>query len=149
MLDYDRIPEWQSAVRTARVLERDGEGRGVVVAYEVDVRVADVRYTLRHHYEEPTLIRSTYVEGDFRDCHGEWTFADRGDGSDRRMLRPGGRSRPRDPRAGPADDEPAGDARRDRRSPAPLRRAARTPRSGGLNLGDPVATVATESPRNA
>ena len=81
LLDYDRIPEWQGAVKEARVEERDEEGRGLVVAYTVDVRVATVHYTLRHRYEEPTAIRSTYVEGDFRDCRGEWTFAGRGDGT--------------------------------------------------------------------
>jgi len=81
LLDYDRIPEWQGAVKEARVVERDEAGRGAVVAYTVDVRVATVHYTLRQRYEEPTAIRATYVEGDFRDCHGEWTFADRGDGT--------------------------------------------------------------------
>jgi ribosome-associated toxin RatA of RatAB toxin-antitoxin module len=81
LLDYERIPEWQKAVREARVVERDDSGRGVVVAYTIDVRVSTVHYTLRHHYDEPTAIRSTYVEGDFRDCHGEWTFTDRGDGT--------------------------------------------------------------------
>ena len=81
LLDYDRIPDWQDAVKEARVVERDEEGRGLVVAYTIDVRVATVHYTLRHHYEEPTAIRSTYVEGDFRECQGEWTFADQADGT--------------------------------------------------------------------
>ncbi len=87
LLDYDRIPQWQRAVNEARVVERDARGRGTVVAYEVDVRLGVVRYTLRHRYEEPTAIRSTYVEGDFRDCHGEWTFTDRGDGTTEACFR--------------------------------------------------------------
>jgi ribosome-associated toxin RatA of RatAB toxin-antitoxin module len=81
MLDFGRMPEWQRSIKQARIVERDEEGRGAVVAYEVDVRVATVRYTLRHRYEPPTAIRGTYVEGDFRDCHGDWEFTDLGDGT--------------------------------------------------------------------
>ncbi len=78
MLDYDRLPEWQRAVRLAEVVERDKQGRGVEVAYEIDVKVGVVHYTLRHAYEEPRRISSSYVEGDFRDCRGQWTFEDLG-----------------------------------------------------------------------
>jgi hypothetical protein len=31
LTDYERLPEWQGAVRAARVLERDEQGRGSVV----------------------------------------------------------------------------------------------------------------------
>jgi ribosome-associated toxin RatA of RatAB toxin-antitoxin module len=77
MLDYEALPEWQRSVKSATVLERDEEGRGRDVAYEIDVRVAVVRYTLRHSYEPPSRIASVYVQGDFRDCEGEWTFHER------------------------------------------------------------------------
>ena len=40
LTDYERLPEWQRAVRSARVLERDAKGRGSVVEYEVDARFA-------------------------------------------------------------------------------------------------------------
>lgn len=81
MLDYEGLPSWLRAVRSATVLSRDEHGRAREVAYEIDVRLGVVRYTLRQHYEVPTLIASAYVEGDFRDCQGEWTFRDRGDGT--------------------------------------------------------------------
>ncbi|MGI8863308.1 MAG: type II toxin-antitoxin system RatA family toxin [Solirubrobacteraceae bacterium] len=81
MLDFERLPEWQRAVKSATVLSRDREGRAHEVAYEIDVRVGVVRYTLRHSYEVPSRIGSVYVEGDFRDCDGEWTFDDLGDGT--------------------------------------------------------------------
>lgn len=81
MLDYERLPEWQRAVRSATVLDRDAEGRGHEVAYAIDVRVAVVRYTLRHRYEPPHRIDSVYVEGDFRNCEGEWTFTESGAGA--------------------------------------------------------------------
>jgi ribosome-associated toxin RatA of RatAB toxin-antitoxin module len=80
LTDYERLPEWQGAVRSARVLERDSRGRGTVVEYEVDARVRHVRYRLRQIYDEPRRLGSEYLGGDFRDFSGEWRFAPRGDG---------------------------------------------------------------------
>ncbi len=80
LIDYERLPEWQRAVREVRVLERDDEGRGSVVEYVVDVRVRTVRYTLRQIYDEPRRVGSEYLGGDFRDFAGEWRFEDAGPG---------------------------------------------------------------------
>jgi ribosome-associated toxin RatA of RatAB toxin-antitoxin module len=80
LTDYERLPEWQRAVRSARVLERDARGRGTVVEYEVDARVKRVRYRLRQIYDEPRRLGSEYLGGDFRDFSGEWRFEPRGDG---------------------------------------------------------------------
>jgi ribosome-associated toxin RatA of RatAB toxin-antitoxin module len=74
LTDYERLPDWQSRVRECRVLERDEEGRGRDVAYEVDARIRTVRYRLRHDYDEPRRIGSTYVEGDFRRFEGHYDF---------------------------------------------------------------------------
>src|ERR687893_3020972 len=74
LTDYERLPEWQGAVRAVRVLERDEQGRGTVVEYEVDARVKTVRYRLRQVYEEPVRLGSEYLGGDFRDLSGEWRF---------------------------------------------------------------------------
>jgi ribosome-associated toxin RatA of RatAB toxin-antitoxin module len=72
---YERLPEWQGAVRSARVLERDENGRGTIVEYEVDARVKRVRYRLRQVYDEPHRLGSEYLGGDFRDFAGEWRFS--------------------------------------------------------------------------
>jgi ribosome-associated toxin RatA of RatAB toxin-antitoxin module len=80
LTDYERLPEWQGAVRAVRVLERDENGRGSVVGYEVDARVKTVHYTLRQIYEEPRRLASEYLGGDFRDFSGEWRFEPDGDG---------------------------------------------------------------------
>ena len=74
LTDYERLPEWQRAVRAARVLERDDRGRGTVVEYEVDAKVKRVRYRLRQVYDEPHRLGSEYLGGDFRDFAGEWRF---------------------------------------------------------------------------
>ena len=80
LTDYERLPEWQGAVREARVLERDEAGRGAVVEYVVDARVKKVRYRLRQVYDEPHRLGSEYLGGDFRDFSGEWRFRAAGEG---------------------------------------------------------------------
>jgi ribosome-associated toxin RatA of RatAB toxin-antitoxin module len=74
LVDFERLPEWQRAVRDVRVLERDEAGRGTVVEYEVDARFKTVRYRLRQIYEEPHRLASEYLGGDFRAFRGEWRF---------------------------------------------------------------------------
>jgi ribosome-associated toxin RatA of RatAB toxin-antitoxin module len=86
LTDFERLPEWQGAVRRARVLERDGEGRGTVVEYEIDARFKTVRYRLRQIYDEPRRLASEYLGGDFRDFSGEWRFEPAGDGRTRVEL---------------------------------------------------------------
>jgi ribosome-associated toxin RatA of RatAB toxin-antitoxin module len=74
LTDFERLPEWQRAVREVRVLERDERGRGTVVEYVVDAKLKTVRYRLRQTYEEPYRLASEYLGGDFRDFSGEWRF---------------------------------------------------------------------------
>ena len=86
LTDYERLPEWQGAVKEVEVLERDERGRGSVVEYVVDARVRTVRYTLRQVYDEPHRLGSEYLGGDFRDFSGEWRFEPIGDGRTRAEL---------------------------------------------------------------
>lgn len=80
LTDYERLPEWQSRVKECHVLDRDEQGRGRDVEYVVDAKVRTVRYRLRHDYDEPWRIGSTYLEGDFRRFEGHYDFEDRPDG---------------------------------------------------------------------
>jgi ribosome-associated toxin RatA of RatAB toxin-antitoxin module len=79
LTDFDRVPEWQGAVRSVEVLERDDQGRGTVVEYEVDAKVKRVRYRLRQLHDPPGRLGSEYLGGDFRDFAGEWRFLDAGE----------------------------------------------------------------------
>ena len=81
LTDFERLPEWQGAVRDVEVLERDASGRGTVVEYVVDARVKSVRYRLRQVYDEPHRLASEYLGGDFRDFGGEWRFEPLDDGT--------------------------------------------------------------------
>jgi ribosome-associated toxin RatA of RatAB toxin-antitoxin module len=86
LTDVELLPSWQRAVCDVEVLERDAEGRAAVVAYEVDARVRRVRYRLRQRYDPPTVVRSEYLGGDFRDFTGEWRFVALDDGRTRVEL---------------------------------------------------------------
>ena len=74
LTDFERLPAWQRAVRSATVLERDAEGRGTIVEYEVDAGIKRVRYRLRQLYERPDRLGCEYLGGDFRDFSGDWRF---------------------------------------------------------------------------
>jgi ribosome-associated toxin RatA of RatAB toxin-antitoxin module len=80
LTDFEHLPEWQGAVRRAEVLERDEEGRGLVVEYEIDAKVRTVRYTLRQIHQPPQRLGCAYLGGDFRDFSGEWRFTPLQDG---------------------------------------------------------------------
>src|SRR4051812_49827619 len=83
LTDFEKLPSWQGSVKSVRVLERDAEGRGSVIEFEVDARVKRVRYRLRQVYDEPKRIGSEYLGGDFRDFTGEWRVRARGGGAGR------------------------------------------------------------------
>ena len=72
LTDYEALPSWQGAVRSARVVERDADG--TVVEFEVDAKLKRVRYRLRQVEERPDRLGCEYLGGDFRDFSGEWRF---------------------------------------------------------------------------
>ena len=87
VVELDRYPEWQSQVRRAEVLERDGVGRPVVVETVSDARVRDVRYRLRYRHEPPHRMSWTYVEGDVKDVTGHYHFEELSTGLTRATYR--------------------------------------------------------------
>lgn len=80
LLDFASYPEWQSAVKSAEVLE---DGSDPVVEFRVDAKVKTIRYVLRYHPEPPSRLWWEYVEGDARSVSGEYELENLGDGSTR------------------------------------------------------------------
>jgi ribosome-associated toxin RatA of RatAB toxin-antitoxin module len=72
--ELDRYPEWQTQVREATVLERDGDGRALVVETVSDAKVRTLRYRLRYAYDPPHGMSWTYVDGDIKDLNGAYRF---------------------------------------------------------------------------
>jgi ribosome-associated toxin RatA of RatAB toxin-antitoxin module len=50
VLDFERYPEWAADIKHVKVLERDGEGRGVVVEWRAAAFGRSTSYVLRYDY---------------------------------------------------------------------------------------------------
>ena len=84
---FETYPDWMPAFTSVRVLERDDQGRGLVVEFRIDAKLREVRYVLRHRFDVPSRISWDYVEGDAKDVDGEWRSEDAGDGRTRCTYR--------------------------------------------------------------
>lgn len=47
----------------------------------LDAKLREVTYRLRLAYDEPHMIKSEYVSGDFRDLSAVWRFTENGNGT--------------------------------------------------------------------
>jgi ribosome-associated toxin RatA of RatAB toxin-antitoxin module len=81
--DLERSPQWQKALQSVDVLERDAQGRPAVVETVSDASVKTVTSRLAFTYDEPTAIHITQQKGELKSLKGGWTFADLGDGRTR------------------------------------------------------------------
>ena len=77
--DVERSPRWQPQIKVAECLDRDADGRQVLVRTETDAKVRRLGSTLRFSYEEPTGIRWVQEKGDLKSVEGRWEFEDLGD----------------------------------------------------------------------
>jgi ribosome-associated toxin RatA of RatAB toxin-antitoxin module len=74
LLEFETYSDWQSGVRSCRVLERDAAGRGSLIETSIDAKLRTVRYVLRYNYDEPRRIWWDYVEGDVKSIEGAYTL---------------------------------------------------------------------------
>jgi uncharacterized membrane protein len=81
LLAYESFPEWQRAVKSVEVVNRDRSGRARDVEFEIDAKVKTIHYRLRYTYEPPHRIAWEYLGGDVKDVDGEMVLEDRGDGT--------------------------------------------------------------------
>jgi hypothetical protein len=51
-IDFDRYPEWATDVKVVEILERDDEGRGSRVRYEISALGKTVGYVLAYDYAD-------------------------------------------------------------------------------------------------
>ncbi len=70
--DVENAPTWQSSLRSVEVLERDSEGRAVLVETQSDAKVKVVSARLRFTYEAPHHIRWVQEKGDMKSLEGSW-----------------------------------------------------------------------------
>lgn len=74
ILDFERYPEWSSAVTRARIVERDDKGIGRVVEFHIDAKVKTLRYVLEYEYKKPTQLSWHSIDGDIESVEGIYRF---------------------------------------------------------------------------
>jgi ribosome-associated toxin RatA of RatAB toxin-antitoxin module len=81
--DVEGSPRWQPEIKTATVLERDDDGRQILVRTDSDARVRRIGSTLRFSYHEPVGLTWVQEDGDLKSVEGSWEFEDLGEGRTR------------------------------------------------------------------
>lgn len=73
--DFEAYPEWNANIKRVEVKERDEEGRGTLVFYEVDAKVRKVTYTLAYDYSSaPDSFSWELNDGDVKELSGSYEF---------------------------------------------------------------------------
>ena len=81
--DFESYPEWNPAIKSVEILERDAEGRGTRVQWEVDARIKVLKYILALDYAGAPETYSWKIEsGDLKALHGSYTFDEFGDSTE-------------------------------------------------------------------
>ncbi|HEX2127776.1 MAG TPA: SRPBCC family protein [Solirubrobacterales bacterium] len=81
--DVEGSPRWQPEIKRVEVLERDADGRQVLVHTESDAKVRRLGSTLRFSYDAPTGLSWRQEDGDLKSVEGSWEFEDLGGGRTR------------------------------------------------------------------
>ena len=118
--DVANSSRWQGTLEEVEVLERDAEGRALVVETVSDAMVKKVRSWLRFGYEPPGGMTWEQEKGEAKWLTGSWTFEELAGGRTRATYgaadRPGPGARPAPARAGRGKGQGAPDQER-RRGP--------------------------------
>lgn len=81
--DIEGAPKWQGSLERVEVLERDAQGRPLVVNTTSDATIKKVQSRLRFSYEPPGGIDWEQEKGEVKWLTGSWRFEDAGDGRTR------------------------------------------------------------------
>jgi ribosome-associated toxin RatA of RatAB toxin-antitoxin module len=83
-IDFERYPEWARDIKEAKVLERDTEGRGTLVAYRAAAMGRSARYELAYDYSgAPRELSWSLARGDImRRLDGTYIFEPSDEGTD-------------------------------------------------------------------
>jgi ribosome-associated toxin RatA of RatAB toxin-antitoxin module len=70
----DAYPAWQSIVGELEILERDADGRALLVATAFATGPVTLRLVLRYAYDPPHTVRCMLERGDVKDLRSTWTL---------------------------------------------------------------------------
>jgi ribosome-associated toxin RatA of RatAB toxin-antitoxin module len=78
LLDVEAYPDWQSDVKEAEVLERDGEGRPLEAEILQDAQVRRIRARLRYEHRGDDGFSWSLIKGDVKNLRGSYILEDAG-----------------------------------------------------------------------
>jgi ribosome-associated toxin RatA of RatAB toxin-antitoxin module len=79
--DVESYPEWVKGVQEIEVLERDGDGRPLLVRQRVDASIKVLTYVLRYEYDSPERVSwESEPGGDVKHVAGAYSFEMNDDG---------------------------------------------------------------------
>jgi uncharacterized membrane protein len=83
--DFENYPQWAKDVKSAKILERDAEGRGTRVEFRAAALGKSIRYVLGYDYSQaPDLFSWRFLEGEMlRRLDGSYRFEAESDTSTR------------------------------------------------------------------
>jgi carbon monoxide dehydrogenase subunit G len=81
--DVEKAPDWQGGLKGIEAIERDGDGRAVLVESSSDAKVRTIKSTVRFRYDGPTRLSWTQEKGEMKSVEGSWDLEDLGDGRTR------------------------------------------------------------------
>ena len=81
--DVLSAPEWQGGLDSITALERDEDGRPLLVETENDIKVRRIISRVRFRYDQPTRLSWTQEHGEMKSVEGAWELEDLGDGRTR------------------------------------------------------------------
>jgi carbon monoxide dehydrogenase subunit G len=81
--DVEKAPAWQGGLEDVEALERDRDGRAVLVESASDAKVRTVRSTIRFSYDGPTRLSWRQEKGELQSVDGSWVLEDLGNGRTR------------------------------------------------------------------
>lgn len=79
--DIESYPDRIEAFRKAEVLDRDGDGRPLRAAFELDARIKQVEYELEYSYDDDSIAWRS-VGGNVKEINGKYTVTPSGNGSE-------------------------------------------------------------------
>jgi ribosome-associated toxin RatA of RatAB toxin-antitoxin module len=72
--DFDKYPQWFSAIEHTQVLSRWPDGLAKRVEYRIDMKLKSIRYVLQYAYDKPTRLDWKSVDGDIEAIAGSYVF---------------------------------------------------------------------------
>jgi ribosome-associated toxin RatA of RatAB toxin-antitoxin module len=81
IVDFEDYPAWVQGMKKVQVVQRDADGRGEQVHFDLDAGVKDA-YTLAYDYVDPHTLRWHLVDGKLlRSMDGAYELAQSGSGT--------------------------------------------------------------------